>query len=154
VLKAIHSFGNGSEQHKEEGAAMKKYGLIAISAGAVMLLSVPSAFAACQMPSQYSLTQGNGFGVTLRNVQKNPDKKNGFFASAKSSTGVRGDVSGTLNSKGRLKMTIEWDGGSVGVYTGVVDDDGSVQDGRTYDEAHPGNWATWEGSDSIDCEED
>ena len=131
---------------------MTKFRFVSVSAALVLTIGASSAYAECTMPTEFALRQGNGFSVNLTDVHANPDKKNGFFARARTNTGTRGDVTGTVSDKGRLKMTIEWAGDSVGIYTGVVDD-GIVEDGRTYDKTHPANWATWTSDDTIECDE-
>jgi hypothetical protein len=111
------------------------------------LLSPSLADAACKIPRQFVLNQQNGFQVTLDRIEQNGTS---FDGGAKT-TGMRGDMSGTLSDKGRLRFTIAWDGGSKGVYTGVVEG-GRVKDGRTFDETHPANWSIWTSGDTINCD--
>ena len=89
----------------------------------------------------FKFTQANGAFVSVRNIDVNGSR---FEASAKdTSSGVRGDLSGSISSDGRFKFTIEWDNGSIGLYTAHIDQSGEVLDGRTYDKTNPSSWSTW-----------
>jgi hypothetical protein len=120
-------------------------------AGLIGVVAFPEiAAAACKswdLGSSYVIRQQNGYVVTLSRLTRDGSK---FEASAKSPGVGRGDASGSLATNGRFKFNIDWDNGSVGIYTALVEDDGSVVDGRTYDKAHPASWSTWTG-DSIGC---
>ena len=92
------------------------------------------------------MTQGNGFIVRCDLDQP----KGAMSGSCKTKTNS-GDAEGTINSRGKFNLVITWDGGSVGEYTGVVNDDGDVEDGRTFDRTHPSSWSTWENGTTLKC---
>ena len=95
----------------------------------------------------FKMQQGNGFKVRCNLTQPK-----GTIAGDCSTSTNTGEVEGTINSKGRFAMVVTWDkGDSVGEYTGVVNDDGDVEDGRTFDRAHPASWSTWENTTSLKC---
>lgn len=104
---------------------------------------------ACQLwrfGPTYTVDQSNGHRIQLRGISRNGNT----FEATTQSFNASGDVSGTLEKNGRLEFTILWTNNSVGVYTAHVRESGKVIDGRTFDRAHPANWATWTGG-RISC---
>lgn len=117
---------------------------------AVALLAGP-ATAACQRSvdgNALRIKQGNGFSVKCTLSQEGF----AFDGICVTNKNVAGDASGTLK-KGRLKMKVDW-GSALGEYTAFVDDNGEVQDGRTFDVRAPGNWATWTARQPLPCVEE
>jgi hypothetical protein len=114
-----------------------------------MAMTAPVAMAlTCELDGEsINMRQGNGFTATLQNIRQKGTEISG---NAKTST-VRGDFTGKISQSGRFKVTVDWDGDSVGIYTAHVEQDGTVADGRTYDRSHPGSWSTWE-TDALPCE--
>jgi uncharacterized protein YcfJ len=112
----------------------------------VLLAGAAPSYAKCKMPREFTLKQQNGPVVKLSRIQQDGLS---FDGSARTGNSF-GDVVGKLSDKGRLKFTIDW-GGSIGVYTGVVED-GDVQDGRTYDATNPESWSIWSSTDTISCQ--
>lgn len=121
-----------------------------------VILAVPAvtllAFAAqagCKQWSadgNFKMVQGNGFTVRC-----DLDQPKGAMSGTCRTSTNQGDAEGTINSKGRFGLVVTWDGGSVGEYTGVVNEDGEVEDGRTFDRTHPASWSTWENSTTLKC---
>jgi hypothetical protein len=113
---------------------------------------VPAAGAHAQDCQQWSadgvfkIRQDNGFRVTFVLSQRDED-----ISGIANYSGGGGNVEGFITSGGRLNLTVNWNNGSVGVYTGFVDDHGDVQDGRTYDRTHPESWSTWRNTTSLTC---
>lgn len=114
----------------------------ALAAAALLLCTDTIACQQWRFGPTYELTQSNGYRVTLTGISRHGTT---FDATTKN-----GDVSGTLEPNGRLEFKILWTNNSVGVYTAHVRETGAVVDGRTYDAAHPGNWAKWTGG-NIAC---
>ena len=116
--------------------------ILAVLAFAVSAFPVSSGAMACEnwdLGDSFTLTQANGAFVSVRRIDVNGTR---FEASAKSG-GTRGDLSGTINSDGRFKFTIDWDNGTIGVYTAHIEENGAVLDGRTYDKTNPSSWSIW-----------
>ena len=101
--------------------------------------------AACNVfvisPKQYVIQQSNRFTVTCSMVG------GGATALGHCSSGATG---GTANGwiKGRsFTLRITWgqlgNSKSIGYYTGTINDGGWIENGRTYDEKSPRNWAMW-----------
>ena len=119
----------------------------ALAAAATLLLSADAdACRSWRFGPTYTVTQSNGHRITLKDISRNGDTFEATTATAK----ANGEVSGTLEPDGRLKFTILWTSNSAGVYTAFVRANGTVADGRTFDRAHPANWATWTGG-KISC---
>ncbi|UVC10323.1 hypothetical protein IHQ71_06885 [Rhizobium sp. TH2] len=111
-------------------------------AAILTVFGLPGIASACEnwdLGRSFTLSQGNGAVVTVKNIQREGRK---LSASAKFSGG-RGDLDGSISANGRFKFTIDWDNGSSGVYTAHVEDDGEVVDGRTYDRTNTASWSTW-----------
>ena len=96
----------------------------------------------------FTLTQANGAFVSVRKIEVDGTR---FQASAKSG-GTRGDLFGTIASDGRFKFTIDWDNGTIGVYTAHIDESGEVLDGRTYDKTNPSSWSLWR-MQQVSCDD-
>ncbi len=122
---------------------------LTLTALSAIVLFAPSAMAVtCELDNEsIVISQSNGFVATLNNIRQVGTKMSGL---AKTSTN-RGDFEGSISKTGRFKVTVDWDGDSIGIYTGHVEADGTVNDGRTYDKQHPANWATWTTS-QLPCE--
>lgn len=114
-------------------------GLSAILACLTFAAADASACAKWDLSSTLTIKQANGANVTLSRITRDGKK---FEASAKYAGG-RGDAAGSVDTRGRFKFNIDWDNGSVGVYTAHVEESGEVVDGRTYDRSHPASWSTW-----------
>ena len=109
----------------------------------------PIASAECSLnDEEFVARQSNGFTARFYNLKQNGTKLRGDAKSGDN----RGEItSGLITKSGRLKLTVDWDGDSVGIYTAHVEPDGTVTDGRTYDKTHPESWATWE-TDQLSCD--
>jgi hypothetical protein len=94
----------------------------------------------------FKIKQGNGYTVRCTMSQETT-----AFEGQCNSSGNAGDASGTINSKGRFNMVVSWDGGSVGEYTGFINEDGDIEDGRTFDRTHPASWSTWWNTSTLQC---
>ena len=126
---------------------IRSIALIGIIAG----FAIPEAASACSkwdLGSEFMISQQNGATVTINRIIRDGGK---FEANAKSS-GVRGDADGSIGSDGRFTFNIDWDNGSIGVYTAFVNADGEVLDGRTFDQTHPESWSTWT-TENLACAE-
>jgi hypothetical protein len=117
-----------------------------ISVFFVLLAAASPSYAICRMPPNFTLTQENGPIVKLTTV---PNGDRTFGGVAKTGGGYGAITEGRISDNGRLKFKIDW-GGSLGVYTGVVED-GIVQDGRTYDAANTESWSIWTSNTRINC---
>jgi len=111
----------------------------------VLLAAGTPTYAACKMPTIFTLTQANGPVVTLNGLRHDGSS----FDGRARTQGGWGNVAGILSSTGQLKFTIDW-GNSVGVYTGVVED-GNVENGRSYDATHPEIRSSWTSNSTINC---
>jgi hypothetical protein len=108
--------------------------------------SASLALAECELDRNFTVQQSDGAVVNLSGISQNGSS---FSGSAKH-LGYAGSVRGKLSDNGRFKFTIKWNHGAKGIYTAFVDDNGNVQDGRTYDANLPKNWATWTMPD-VEC---
>lgn len=116
-----------------------KRSILALAAAIFPLSGGAMACENWDLGNSFKLTQANGAFVSVRNVDVSGTR---IEATAKHD-GVNGGLSGSINSDGRFKFTIEWDDGPVGVYTAHISQSGAVLDGRTYDETNPSSWSTW-----------
>jgi hypothetical protein len=122
-----------------------------IAIGIACLLAAPAG-AHAQSCIQWSangtfkIWQSNGIRVIFVLSQEGED-----ISGIANYSGGSGSVEGFITRTGRLHLTVTWNNGSVGIYTGFVDDDGDVVDGRTYDRIHPESWATWQNTTSLTC---
>jgi|SRR5215469_11401433 len=57
--------------------------------------------------------------------------------------GVTDKAEGNIKENRAFHLTASWHGGPVGIYTGFVEDDGSISDGRTFDKSNTQKWAVW-----------
>ena len=129
---------------------MLKFSLPVLVLATTLLAPIAPTFACdtWSVPGDLAIQQQNGYAVSVRHATLNGKTLSG---DAKYSGG-RGDLDGSISKNGRLHFNITWDNGSVGVYTASVDDDGTVQDGRTYDKTHPANWSTFT-MDALSCDD-
>jgi hypothetical protein len=70
-------------------------------------------------------------------------KKGAGFEATAEHSGRLGLVTGSISRAGRFKFDIDWKNDTLGAYTAHVDEDGAVQDGRTFDRKHTERWSTW-----------
>jgi hypothetical protein len=71
-------------------------------------------------------------------------------------TNVNGYMVGTVKGQitgYQVDFTVNWDGGSVGKYTGSVDANGFAS-GVTYDAKHPGSSSPWHSTGPLVCQAD
>jgi hypothetical protein len=94
----------------------------------------------------FRFKQSNG-----ANVRCSMDQQSRNFDGLCTFSGGGGDASGSIRSNGRFKMTISWDSGPVGDYTGFVNNAGDIEDGRTFDRVNPNSFATWRNTTSLKC---
>jgi hypothetical protein len=91
------------------------------------------------VPRDWDLVQSNGFQVHIHSPQFGNE-----LVGSGSSNNDFGDLEG--NTEGSfLAFTIRWHGGSVGVYNGFRNFDGTVT-GNTFDQTHPESQALWHSS--------
>jgi len=90
------------------------------------------------VPQDWDLVQSNGARVHL-NVVQFGNQREQLFGSAR--TGDFGTLQGHTEARW-LTFTIKWNGGSVGVYNGFCNFDGTVT-GSTFDQIHPESQALW-----------
>jgi len=57
--------------------------------------------------------------------------------------GVTDRAFGNIKQNRAFHLTANWHGGPVGIYTGFVEDDGTISDGRTFDQSNTQKWSTW-----------
>lgn len=103
------------------------------------------------------IVQGNGAKVDCqleltrgRMGPKSTGNFSGVCVVTSSGNGSR-EVHGFIQNNTRFKMQVDWNGGSVGVYTGMLNENGRLVDGRTFDAAHPANWSDWRIENSLPC---
>lgn len=105
-----------------------------------------------QVGGMWDIVQGNGFRVTI-NITQNQDQLSAFafvHGSNVHSVKATGFVQGP-----DFDMTIEWEGGAKGHYTGrlthgpfTLPPIGFLR-GKTVDLTHPGSEATWESEGRV-----
>jgi hypothetical protein len=116
------------------------------------ILAVPTAQAKCATSwvvphgKTIDIKQGN-FDVSFLLEQ---DKVNVLTGSGKYS-GVTGNVSEGSIHGGAFRVVMNWSNGSVGEYTGAIDDFGKLEDGRVFDQKHPANWSKWTSKTVLGC---
>ncbi len=118
--------------------------------GSIFAVLLPSAAqAACglwDLSGKWKFSQDNGFNVNFKFLQT--DKVitgDGRFESG--GYVYIGYVNGGVNGDS-FRFTVEWRGGAVGTYSGVIDDSGGVS-GRTRD--RQGFEAGWQGNRAATC---
>jgi hypothetical protein len=65
-----------------------------------------------------------------------------------------GRGSGTLSPQGGLSIKVNWNNGTIGVYTAKANISGDgfiLVSGTTYDETHPNSRAKWTSKDRLSC---
>lgn len=136
--------------------------LVASVLGTSFLILVAPAAYADRCPAGYDIsrkiriTQGNGASVECQlepTRGKMGPRSTGNFSGvcvANSGNGSR-EVHGFIQNNTRFKMQVDWNGGSTGVYTGVLNEHGRLVDGRTFDAARPARWSDWRIERSLPC---
>jgi hypothetical protein len=79
---------------------------------------------------------------TLTGNARFPDPQNPPFS-------VQGSIDGSLDGD-RVELTVYWDSGQVGVYSGRISMSGLIE-GTTFDKTDPGARATWTGDRNATC---
>lgn len=100
-------------------------------------------FPELEPPHNIVIDQTNGFFINCNLLFNATPHPQNFSGTCRSNKNVKGDVADAFLNVGRFHMEVKWDGGATGVYTGSVDGDGILQDGRTFDKAHPGNFGVY-----------
>ncbi len=98
---------------------------------------------------KWELDQSNGFWVWIT-FQQHDNQLSGTISSrgkrdVYAETYTTGEIDGTVQGPD-LNFTAHWSGGSAGVYSGRVNDDGTIS-GNTRDRANRGSRATWRSSE-------
>lgn len=62
---------------------------------------------------------------------------------------IRGTAQGAVSGNS-IEITVQWNNGSVGVYTATINDFGRMQ-GVTFDQQNPKSTATWVGDRNLNC---
>src|SRR5262249_46469540 len=101
------------------------------------------------LSGRFSIRQSNGFTVNFDLIQTG----SGLQGSADYGS-TRGDVSGQFSSFDEFEMTVRWDNGAIGGYTGSITPSfsfGRIEGGEiagiTVDQIHRGSRASW--SDKV-----
>ena len=111
------------------------------------MISAGDANAACDAFSangRFVIQQNNGIKVFCTLVPNYTNAQTNFqtFSGNCNFGSTGGNVTGSIT--GRLfRMTAEWSLRSAGVYSGTINNDGWVEEGRTYDRNKPTSWAIW-----------
>jgi hypothetical protein len=132
-----------------------------VLATAFVILVVPAAHAdrcsaGYDISKRIKIIQGNGAKVDcqlqLTRGKMGPNSTGNFsgVCVTNSGNGSR-EVHGFIQKNTRFKMQVDWNGGSTGVYTGVLNDNGRLVDGRTFDASHPAHWSDWRIENSLPC---
>jgi hypothetical protein len=97
----------------------------------------------------FRFKQSNGFTVRCSMEQGGRSRA---FEGLCNTGNTGGDANGSIGRQGKFNMLVRWgNGGSVGEYTGIVNGQGQIEDGRTYDQKSPGNWAKWWNTTDLKC---
>ena len=119
------------------------------SALAAATYSGPAVAQSCDQWSAdgtFRLRLSNGYTVRCT---LNQDGQN--FAGYCSAGGNDGDAKGWIKNSSQFRLDVTWDGGARGRYTGVVNDDGDVEDSWTYDRSNPDVKARWSNTSGLTC---
>jgi hypothetical protein len=134
--------------------------IVSVLGSSCLILAAPMA-RADRCPAGYDInrkiqiTQGNGFTVNcqlrLSKGEVGPQTRGSFTGICESRGNASQEVHGFIDKNSRFKMQVDWNGGSVGVYTGLLNENGRLVDGRTFDATHPANWSDWRIQGSLPC---
>lgn len=94
----------------------------------------------------FGIAQGNGGTATFYTRQEG-----GQFSGIGKAGPMTGDIRGSINNQGKFNLVATWSNGSVGDYTGFVNSQGNIEDGRTYDRTNPSVWSTWWNTTPLKC---
>jgi hypothetical protein len=139
--------GRERETPKQEETTVKKITLAVAGVLSLLFLDSIAADAACggfpkgrwSVAGDFQLEQSNGFIVRCSLNQE----VRGFFSGSCVSGGNGGSAEGRIQRSGKFNMQVDWDGNALGNYTAFINAKGKAEDGRTFDESAPNNFATW-----------
>ncbi|MGH6825547.1 hypothetical protein [Methyloceanibacter sp.] len=123
--------------------------LMALACASTLLATAfPSTVASQGFTCQWDLTghwelrQTNGILVNLDLQQRGPLFTGSAGTPEFFGTGSRGSLDGSVDNQSKFKMSIYWDNGAIGEYTGTVNQNGRLE-GETYDRMSPASMARW-----------
>jgi hypothetical protein len=114
------------------------------------MCQTPNAYAqSCRQWSidgEFQIQQGNGYLVNLY-----PRQVGERFSGYGYHSHGHGKIEGFISKVGQFKLVATWNNGSVGDYTGFVNSQGNIEDGRAYDRTNPSVWSTWWNLRPLTC---
>jgi hypothetical protein len=133
-------------------AAISAVGVLALPAPAQAAPMIPLAPACNQygFNGSFGLAQTNNYQMWFNSTGTTAQGRalslpvNGNQASRDS-----GDITGGVEGR-NLNLSVRWDNGSNGIYSGTVGDDGIAR-GTGYDQTHPESRTSWESTKPLDC---
>ena len=144
------AFTTGATSALSRGDAMTRLGSVLLAflawplIGAAIVLLPSSARADCakwDMSGEWALDQGNGFRVVFSLTQT------GNTITGSANYGLdqpQQKLTGTINSFNNVTIEVEWNSGTIAVYTGSLDSGGHWGPGTTYDKTNQSSssWKT------------
>ena len=136
------AFTTGATSALSRGDAMTRLGSVLLAflawplIGAAIVLLPSSARADCakwDMSGEWALDQGNGFRVVFSLTQT------GNTITGSANYGLdqpQQKLKGTINSFNNVTIEVEWNSGTIAVYTGSLDSGGHWGPGTTYDKTN------------------
>jgi hypothetical protein len=98
------------------------------------------------------IVQSNGYYTAVSMYGNTGDARGSSYSNPSGSI-FTGKPPSTLQLRdvGRAGINISGSGGSVGMYTAYINDDGSLANGITYDAKHPSSQAQWRTDNRLQC---
>jgi len=122
-----------------------------------LLSSAPVAAQSCGLTKRFHFVQDNGYRVTVKLTRGGPHQSD-TTGSADAGGGQRGVIKDVLLIGRNLSFTIEWQNGTAGRYTGVIqltsrdeERQWGVVRGTTVDVNHPQSQANWNTEEPFFC---